>query len=64
MTVQSLDLEGAVHLADFPVILLAKKDIAGEPSGGTSRLDFTRSVRVRSQQFSTHPTITLRASIR
>jgi hypothetical protein len=62
MTVQSLDPEGAVHLADFLVILLAKKDIAGKPSGGTGRLDFTRSIR--SHQFSTHLRVILRASVR
>jgi hypothetical protein len=62
MTVQSLDPEGAVHLADFLVILLRKKDIAGKPSGGTGRLDFTRSIR--SHQFSTLPPGILRASVR
>ena len=64
MTVQSLDPEGAVQLADFPVVPLANKDIAGKPGGGTGPLDFTRPVRVRSHQLSTHLTVILRASVR
>ena len=34
LTVKSLDPEGAVHLADLQVPLLAKKDIAGNTTGG------------------------------
>jgi hypothetical protein len=30
LTVQSLDPEGAVQLPDFPVTVLAKKDMAGK----------------------------------
>ncbi len=41
LTVQSLDPEGSVHLADFPLTVLAKKDIAGQATRGTRRLDFT-----------------------